>query len=129
MAGDKNVRDEAIVVDIVQLECPCPYATLLALYRYQRALWDSHCSFSSNFPRLVMLKAPMNSLKSIVPLEFLSVPFHQLVFTLLTKQGLTKDLENMLCERLGVTEGEELLVDLGKLLLVELDGTDDQQQD
>lgn len=33
---------------------------------------DAHWSFSSSLPRLVMDKAAMNSLKSIVPLLFLS---------------------------------------------------------
>lgn len=91
------VRDEAVVVDVVQLERPCGHelrgcrcVSAGTMHHYLQRVTrngegrpagaldkeggtaDAHWSFSSSLPRLVMDKAAMNSLKSIVPLLFLS---------------------------------------------------------
>lgn len=110
---------------------------------------NSHCSFSSSFPRLVMLNAPINSLKSIVPLLFLSARGKgatggrsaegaegQSALRRASgrrradgggterererEDGRTKDLEDVLGELFRIAEGEELLVDARELVLVEL---------
>lgn len=100
---------------------------------------DAHCSFSSNFPRLVMDRAAMNSRKSIVPFPFLSVQQCETSATSSSHSAQllrgvagegaqseirrrTKHLEDMLRERLRVAEREELFVDPRKFLLVELAG-------
>jgi len=77
------VRDEAVVVDVVQLEGPCwgmnageGEGELVGSdglgCEAAQASRDAHWSFSSSLPRLVMDRAAINSLKSIVPLLFLS---------------------------------------------------------
>ena len=62
------VGDEAVLVYVIELECP-----------YGGVRWgddghggDIHLSFSSRRPRLVTLRAQINSLKSIVPFLFSS---------------------------------------------------------